>query len=87
MEESYEEEHQSPRGADLYLEEVKEGFQGPGFGEGIEIMLLNILHQSSLEHTTVASSTFCWETKSFCDSYQQLQERSYVTTGEKVLIL
>lgn len=59
MEESYEEEHQSPCGTVSYLEEVKEGFWGPGFGEGIEIMLLNILHQSSLECTTVASGTFC----------------------------
>lgn len=59
MEESYEEKHQSPCGTVSYLEEVQEGFWGPGFGEGIEITLLNILHQSSLECTTVASGTFC----------------------------
>lgn len=60
-------------------------FWGARFWSRIEIMLLNILHQSCLENTTVASGTSSHETESFCDSYLHLQDCSYVPSGEKVL--
>jgi len=48
MEESYEEKHHSPCETVSYLEEVKEGLWGPGFGEGIEIMLLKFCIKACL---------------------------------------
>lgn len=62
-EESCEEEHQSPSWTISYVEEVKEGFWGLGFGEAIEIRLLNILHQSSLACAPVASVPFARKQK------------------------
>lgn len=46
------------------------------------MVLLNILHQSSLERTPVASGTHSCETENFCDSYQQLQTGAVLLLGK-----